>query len=60
MAKLEELFTIQELASKWKVSNSYIRNKIRNGELRTEPIGGRLIRISQSAIDEFKSNNLYI
>lgn len=53
MAQIEELFTIEELATKWKVHKNFIRKKIRQHELVPENIPGRVIRFSESSINEF-------
>lgn len=57
MSKLEEFFTIEELCAKWKVSKSYIRKKIRHHELVPDNLDGRLVRFSESAVNEFLNNS---
>ena len=57
MADIEEMFTIEYVAKKWHLSPSYIRKLICQGKLKAEPLGGRNVRISESAIQTFRENS---
>ncbi len=59
---MEEVYTVQEVAQRLRVSERTVRNWIESGELPAFPIGKRGYRISkadlQAFVDERKKRNL--
>lgn len=45
------------LAERWQCSERHIRNLVAAGDLRAFKLGGRLIRISFDAIEEYEARN---
>lgn len=54
LSRMGELFTIQEVALRLKVSKSVVYNWIYSGQLRKTQVGG-LIRIALSDLEDFLS-----
>jgi excisionase family DNA binding protein len=44
------LYTVEEVAARLRVSTKTVRRRIRDGTIRTVPIGGRLVRISSDEL----------
>jgi excisionase family DNA binding protein len=44
------LHTVEEVAARLRVSTKTIRRRIKDGTIRTVPIGGRLVRISSDEL----------
>ena len=52
------LHTVQDLARVFKVSTKTIQRRIKDGTIRTVPIGGRLVRISSDELRRLLSGPL--
>jgi excisionase family DNA binding protein len=50
---MDQLFTVPEAAQQLRVSKPTVYRLIRDGDLRSFKIGGRLRRVPASAIEEF-------
>ena len=48
---MDDLFTVQEVADMYAVSEKTVRNWIKEGKLEARRIGGRLIRIERRSLD---------
>ena len=49
-----DTFTPDEVAKRWKCSAAHVRNLITNGELEAFRLGGKLLRIKASAIEDYE------
>jgi excisionase family DNA binding protein len=47
-------FTPTEVANRWKVSERHIRRMIRDGQLKAFRLGGKLLRITEAAVEELE------
>ena len=44
------LHTVEEVAARLRVSTKTVRRRIKDGTIRTLPVGGRLVRISSNEL----------
>jgi len=51
-------FTAAMLAERWQCSERHIRNLIAAGDLRAFKVGGKLLRISMDAIEQFEAGSV--
>jgi excisionase family DNA binding protein len=49
------LYTVEEVAARLRVSTKSVRRRIKDGTIRTVPIGGRLVRISSNELSRLLS-----
>ncbi len=49
-----DTYTPDEVAKRWKCSAAHVRNLITNGELEAFRLGGKLLRIKGSAIEDYE------
>jgi len=48
----------KQVAERWGCSEKHVRNLIRDGKLGHFRLGGRLLRIPASAVEEYEHSNL--
>lgn len=57
MTALPNVFTPSSLAEYWQCSERHVRNLINRGELRHVRLGGKLLRIRKSDVEDFECRN---
>lgn len=51
------LHTVEEVAARLRVSTKTVRRRIKDGTIRTVPVGGRLVRISSDELRRLTSRS---
>lgn len=49
-----QAYTPREIAERWQCSDRHVRNMINEGRLRSFKLGGKLVRIPLSAVEEYE------
>lgn len=50
----DKVWTIEEIAKRWKVNSETVRRLIKSGKLDAFRAGGRNLRITQTALTEYE------
>jgi excisionase family DNA binding protein len=55
---VNQILTAEQLAARWQVTTAWIYRKVREGELPTVPLPGRVVRFRADQIEAFELGQL--
>lgn len=53
---IDQLFTVNEIAARLRVTPETVRAEVRSGRMRSRRLGARTIRITEAMLDEWLTN----